>query len=322
MLPDVTGLPILANACIVVACIIVIAFGANWVVDGAAGLASRLGISEIIIGLTVVSLGTSAPEFAVTLIAAFNGQGDISVGNIVGSNIFNLGFILGGCALMHPLAVHPVLLRRDGAVLMTTTVLLVGLLCWDLEMGRGDGLLLLFCLVAYLRRLYQDRDLDLEEGDDDEVTKGLSLGAEFGYLLAGFLAIVLGSEMLVASATTIARHYGISDWVIAVTIVAAGTSAPEMATSFVAALKGKDSISVGNLIGSDIFNLLGVLGLAGTIHPVAVDPKARGSLAALVFMVGLALWLARRDHSLGRREGAILVAVALARWGFDLYSRI
>jgi cation:H+ antiporter len=319
-------LPAWANALVVVVSILIIAKGATWVVESAARIAAKVGISELVIGLTVVSVGTSAPEFAVTLLAAFRDKGNISVGNIVGSNIFNLGFILGGCALVRAIPTNPTLFKRDGMVLVSTTVLLLLFIGIDLKLDRYDGVLLFAGLLIYLGVLFRQRKVipgtegDVKEmmGDEGEV---VSLPKQAVFLVFGLAAIILGSHFLVDSASEIARSYGVSEWVIAVTIVAAGTSAPEFATSLMGVIKGRYGISAGNLIGSDIFNLLGVLGLAGILRPVGVDEMARISLAALFGMVFLVIVFMRTGWRFSRLEGGILVTLALARWIFDFTTR-
>ena len=273
--------------------------------------------------MTVVALGTSAPEFAVTLIAAFKGQGDISVGNIVGSNIFNLGFILGGCALVRGIPTSPTLLWRDGMVLGSTTLLLLALIGWDLTLDHTDGAILFVLLGVYLGYLFLSRHVvpgteqELEELMSSDFEKK-SLWREGMLLVTGLVFIVAGSHLLVGSATAVARTFGISEWVIGVTIVAAGTSAPEFATSLTGVLRGRYGISAGNVIGSDIFNLLGVLGLAGLLCPVNVDPLARISLLALSAMVFVVLVFMGTGWNISRKEGLALVAIAAARWWFDL----
>jgi len=317
-------MPVFVHGLIIVASIIVVGKGAHWVVESAACLAKQLGISELVIGLTVVAVGTSAPEFAVTLIAAFKGQGDISVGNVVGSNIFNLGFILGGCAVIRAIPISPTLLWRDGSVLGGTTLLLLALIGWDLRLDHTDGAVLFTLLLLYLTYLYRSRQA-MPHGEDEikELTTGnkMPVWRELALLVVGLISIVGGSHLLVDSATVVARTFGISEWVIAITIVAAGTSAPEFATSLVGVLRGRYGISAGNIIGSDIFNLLGVLGLAGLLRPVHIDPMSRVSLAALSAMVFVVLVFIRTGWRLSRMEGFALIAIALVRWGFDFCSR-
>jgi cation:H+ antiporter len=320
---DLQNIPVFMHGLIIVATIIVVAKGAHWVVESAARLAQQLGISELIIGLTVVAAGTSAPEFAVTLISAFRGQGDISVGNVVGSNIFNLGFILGGCAVVRAIPTSRLLLWRDGSVLGATTLLLLAMIGWDLRLDHTDGVVLFTLLLVYLAYLYRSRQA--RPGSEDEIGE-LTAGAkvpvwqEVLMLIVGLICIVAGSHFLVDSATVVARSWGISEWVIGVTIVAAGTSAPEFATSLVGVLRGRYGISAGNVIGSDIFNLLGVLGVAGMLRPVDIDPTSRISLAALCAMVFLVLVFMRTGWRLSRMEGLALIVIAIARWGFDFYN--
>lgn len=313
-------LPTWANLLVIVATIFVVGLGAHWVVESSSRLAKRFGVSELVIGLTVVAFGTSAPEFAVTLIAAFRGQGDISVGNIVGSNIFNLGFILGGCAMVRAIPVSRTLLWRDGSVLGATTLLLLALIGWDLTLSHVDGALLFVLLGVYLGFLFKYRHT-VGDGDEDAPVVGegadLSLWRNGALLVLGLAAIVVGSNLLIASATAVARAFGISEWVIGVTIVAAGTSAPEFATSLMAVIRRRYGISIGNLVGSNTFNLLGVLGLAGMLHPVEIAEMARVSLAALAGMVFLVLILMRTGWRISRLEGLILFLVAAGMWTLD-----
>lgn len=311
-------MPVWLNALVIIGTILLIGKGAHWVVDSASRLAARLGISELIVGLTVVAFGTSAPEFAVTLIAAFKGYGDISVGNIVGSNIFNLGFILGGCALVRAIPTSPTLLWRDGMVLGGATLLLLALIGWDLELGHVDAAILFALLGVYLTYLFRVRQVTgMEESAGIKQFGDFSHWRDVAFLLLGLICVVGGSHLMVGSATSVARALGISEWVIGVTVVAAGTSAPEFATSLVGVLKGRYGISAGNLIGSDIFNLLGVLGLAGLLCPVSIDSMARVSLAALCGMVFVVLVFMRSGWRVSRLEGLILVVIAAGRWFFD-----
>jgi cation:H+ antiporter len=322
-MPDLSQLPTWAHAVIVVLTILVIAKGAHLVVEGAAKLAQRLGISELVIGLTVVAIGTSAPEFAVTLLSAFDGKGDISVGNIVGSNIFNLGFILGGAALARAIPTTPTLVYRDGAVLLGGTVLLGLLVGFDLELGHLDGAIMAAALITYLLWLFRKRD----GGDAAEEVESLlsepsgGVGRDVLHLVGGLIAILAGSHLMVDSATQVARAFGLSEWVIGVTIVAAGTSAPELATTLTGIMKGRYQMSAGGVIGSDVFNVFGVLGLAGLVRPVVIEASARGSLFALSGMVLIALAFMRTGWKVSRLEGGLLVAIGVGRWVLDFASR-
>lgn len=324
---DPDQLPIWANSLIVVAVILLIAQGAHWLVEAAARIAKRLGVSELVIGLTVVAFGTSAPEFAVTLTAAFKDHGDISVGNIVGSNIFNLGFIMGGCAAFHAIPTSLTLFKRDAPFLVGTSLLLFAMVGIDLRLDRYDGIVLFALLMGYLLVLFKQRknvtEMALEPEEASTVVSGVpNLPRDSLLLVAGLVLITGGSHVLVDSATAVARAFGVSEWVIGVTIVAAGTSAPEFATTLAGVVKRRFDISAGNLIGSDIYNLLGVLGLAGMLRPVGVDPMARYSILALALMVIVVLVFMRTGWRISRLEGLLLVLIALLRWIFDFSTRM
>ncbi len=289
--------------------------GARWLVDSASRIARLVGVSDLVIGLTIVALGTSAPEFAVTIMAALKGYSNISVGNIVGSNIFNLGFILGGVAIVHQLRITPKLVYRDGLFLLTLSVLLL-FFFRDLTLTHLEGAFLFLLLVLYLGYLFWRREpREIIEADEPPAVKGT--WKDIPFLLMGFILVLGGSHLLVESATTIAHAVGISEWVIGVTIVAAGTSAPEFVTSLMASLSGRHSLAAGNLIGSDIFNLAGVLGLAGMLRPLHIDPSATGSLYMLVGMIALVILFMRTGWVLTRAEGVFLVLLGLVRWIMD-----
>ena len=291
--------------------------GADWLVDSAAEIAHSLKVSDLIIGLTVVAFGTSAPEFAVTISAAVTKQTDISIGNVIGSNIFNLGFILGGTAIIRPISTNEKMFNRDGLFLLIVTALIFflffGFNGWtsDDNYTRIEGLILFSLLIGYITFLFIKKD------PPEEISPDKATIMSYVFFFIGLILIVLGGHLMVTHASNIARFYGISDWVIAVTIVAAGTSAPEFATSIAAAIKGRHGIAIGNLIGSDLFNLLGVLGLAGIINPSVITQDIFDSVFILVLMVGLTLLLIRTKWRISRAEGALLVSINLIRWYFD-----
>ncbi|MDB9822849.1 sodium:calcium antiporter [Deltaproteobacteria bacterium] len=296
---------------IIITCLAGLWVGAYWIVEGSISIARKIGISELVIGLTIVSIGTSAPEFAVSILSALKGHGNISVGNVVGSNIFNLGFILGGVALVHPIKTSGTIVKRDGSVLVLATFLLL-LLFMDLCLAFWEGALLICLLVAYILYLFSSRQTVSEE---------ISAGSFRWYtplmLLIGLAVILLSSHFLVDSASSVARAFGVSEWVIGVTIVAMATSTPELVTSLVAVLRGHPGISAGNLIGSDIFNLLGVLGVAGTIQSITVSPEAYGSLFLLCGMVIIVVVMMRTGWQVSRIEGGVLVCMGMVRWIMD-----
>ena len=305
---------IVTQLLIVVICIAGLWIGGTWIVSSAARLARKLGMSELVIGLTVVAIGTSAPEFAVTIVAALEGSSDISVANVVGSNIFNLGFILGGVAMVSAIPTTRKLVFRDGSVLIGATILLL-IFMRDLTLSRVEGMIMMGALVTYLSYLIIKRDdSDVET---DEIPTGAFRWTDIPRLIIGIGLIVASGHFLVESATELARYVGVSEWVIGVTIVAAGTSAPEMATSLVGVLTGRHGISIGNLIGSDLFNLLGVLGLAAFINPMTVSSGAYGSVFLLTGLVVVVVIMMFTGWRLTRLEGGLLVSVNLVRWVLD-----
>ncbi|MCO5190697.1 MAG: calcium/sodium antiporter [Anaerolineae bacterium] len=298
---------------ILTVCVIGLWLGGSWIVDSAARIARRIGMSELVIGLTIVAIGTSAPEFAVTIAAALNGQSDISVANVVGSNIFNLGFILGGVALVAGIPTTRKLVWRDGMMLIGATVMLLVFML-DLRLSWWEGAIMLATLIVYVSYLIIKRD---RSDSADEIPAGHFSFRDIPLLIGGIALIIVSGHYLVESAIVIARFFGVSEWVIGVTIVAAGTSAPELATSLVGVLRGRHAISVGNLIGSDLFNLLGVLGLAAMISSLTVGEAAYGSLIVLCGLVIVVVILMRTGWRLTRLEGGLLVGVNAIRWIAD-----
>lgn len=299
---------------IVLACAAALAYGANLLVDAASRMARQLGISDLLIGLTIVSVCTAAPEIAITISTAVQGKTAVSVSNVVGSNIFNLGFILGMVTLIRPLATNAKVTYRDGGLLMLASGLLLFFMR-DLQLNQTEGGLLLLLLLAYTLYLFYKRD-----GDEEEARPhGRFQPRDIALFLLGLSLILAGGHFLVESASSIARHFGLSEWLIGLTIIAGGTSAPELATSLVAALRGHSGLSIGNLVGSNIFNLLGVLGLAGLIQstPLAIAPAALTSIGLLTAFMLLVLLLMRSQWRVVRWEGALLLATSFLLWYLD-----
>ena len=292
-------------------------FGAEWLVRGAARLARALGISAIIVGLTIVAFGTSAPELVVTVLAAGRGQSDVAVGNVVGSNIVNIGLILGLSAAMSIIRIQARLILREMPIMIAAAIGLIALGA-DGIISRLDGLLLFAGLIAFVlymlraARLGAAPLLEAEFQEYEEETGMIPTGAGRGRDLlligAGLVSLVIGAELLVRAAVSFARAAGVSELVIGLTIVSIGTSLPELATSVVAALRREADIAVGNVVGSNIFNVLAVLGIAPLVQPVAVA----GSLydfemwVMLAFSVALPI-LCRSGFRLARIEGVLLV---------------
>jgi cation:H+ antiporter len=285
--------------------------GSEWLVESSVRIARRLRVSQLVVGLTVVAFGTSAPEFAVTIGAAVNGQYNISVSNVIGSNIFNLGFILGGVSIIRSIESSKELIRRDGMILIGSTVAIF-IFLWDLYFTRVEGLILLIGLICYnlffvLRK----------EKVDFEVHISRSKLFDGVILLTGIGLVVLGGYFLRVGAVGIARVIGLSEWVIGTTVIAAGTSAPEFATSLMASLKRHHGISAGNLIGSCIYNFLGVLGLAGLLQPMDISVNARSSTMLMGGLVVLVVIMLRTRQRMSRREGIFLFIVSLIIWIFE-----
>ncbi|MAM88923.1 MAG: sodium:calcium antiporter [unclassified Hahellaceae] len=266
--------------------LVLLVAGAEVLVKGAARLAATFGISPLVIGLTVVAFGTSAPEMAVSVQAAFSGNGDIAIGNVVGSNIFNVLFILGISALIIPLVVSRQLIRLDVPVMIVASVLAMAL-AFDGALGRLDGAILFAGIIAYTVFLIVSSRREKAAADDEFAGEyGLKAAPRqyatlinVGFILAGLVLLVTGSNFLVEGAVTLARALGLSELVIGLTVIAAGTSLPEVATSITAAIKGERDIAVGNVVGSNVFNLLAVLGLASLVSPSPINVAA----SALVF---------------------------------------
>ncbi|MFO7728591.1 MAG: calcium/sodium antiporter [Desulfonatronovibrio sp.] len=289
-------------------------FGAVWIVDSAAAIARKFRLSELTIGLTIVALGTSLPEFVVTATAAFRGMGDIALSNVIGSNIFNLGIILGLIALIRPITSNRTLIYRDGFFLLGLTVFIL-LMMLNLNLDRVTGLILIFVFISYNFLIFfrgARVSIDLSAPEEKKARP-----VDFLKLSAGFAMIALGGHFMVGSAENIAQIMGISQWVIGLTIVAAGTSLPELITCLVAVLKGKNEMLLGNLIGSDIFNFAGVLGLTCLLNPIAVSATAIPSMLTLLGMVVLVLIFMRTGFRVGRMEGLTLIAISLTRWVLD-----
>lgn len=287
--------------------------GADFFVDSAVAIARRLNVSDLVIGLTLVGFATSAPEFVVSITSAFRGHSNIAAANVVGSNTFNLGFILGGCAVIRPIAVSRSLVYRDGIVLIGVTVLLV-LFGLDLHFSRIEGGILCGLLVTYLAVLFLTKEKPEELPESGEP----ATWREVLWAVLGLAMIIGGGQLLVDSSIVVARYFGMAEWAIGVTVVAAGTSAPELVTSLNAAIKGRHGISAGNLIGSDLFNLLGVLGLAALLRPLEIDPAGRSSMMVLVGMVVIVVFFMRTGWRLSRTEGLLLLGINAVRWYFDI----
>ena len=281
--------------------------GADWFVDGAADLAGKFGISEIVIGLTIVAMGTSLPETSVSLNSAIKDSGGITIGNVLGSNIVNILLILGVSALFSRLPVDKRMMRYEMPFLLGMTVLLPCMGLFDHTVGRMDGAVLLLLMAVYLiYLLYRDKGTE----DATELKKEKSFAPLWKILLlisAGLGSIVLGSELAVDAAIALARMIGISERVIGLTVVAIGTSLPELVTSVAASRKGETDIAVGNIVGSNIFNILFVTGLTAVIVPVDYQQAFRQDSIIAVCAVALFYVCLLPKRSLGRISGILMI---------------
>lgn len=290
--------------------------GGELLIKGAVRLASAAGLSTLVVGLTVVAYGTSAPELAVTIRSALQGAGDLGVGNVLGSNIFNILVILGLSAMIRVLVIHPELVRRD-VVAMILASLLTGALAYDGQLSRPDGIILLLLGLGYtihVVRSARTAPAEVVAEVDQEVPHGprgklAILGGALS--IAGIAVLIFGARWLVDGGVAVAKAFGISELVVGLTVVAVGTSLPEVATSILATLRGERDIAVGNVIGSSIFNLVWVLGLAATISGgIAVSGPARTTDLPLAIAAAALCWpLLRAGHSLGRWKALLLLAI-------------
>jgi cation:H+ antiporter len=295
--------------------------GAEALVRGASRIAAVLGITPLVIGLTVVAFGTSSPEFAVSIKSTLAGQPSIALGNVIGSNIFNVLFILGLSALIVPLVVSQQLVRLDVPLMIALSIIVL-ILSLDEVFSRGDGLMLVTGLVIYIVFLiYQGRTQggETKEGPADapgaETRSSAGWVKNIGLVLGGLVLLILGSRWLVDSAVSFARYLGVSELIVGLTIVAAGTSLPEVVTSVIAAIRGERDIAVGNVVGSSIFNIMGVLGLASVIAPtgIAVSTAVIGFDIPVMIAVALAcLPIFFTGGVISRQEGGLLLGYYVA----------
>lgn len=291
-----------------------ILFGANWLVDGSSSIAKRFGISEFVIGLTIVGIGTSTPEMVVSFLSSFQGKADMAIGNIVGSNVFNTMMILGVTALIAPLAITKSNLKKDIPLNIIVTIVLILLGMNFTLFGKGqdqlsriDGVILLAVFAWYIWTSFRSDTADSEE--DGEGIKEYKTGISVLLIVAGLAGLIIGGRLFVNSATELAKMFGVSDKFIAITVMAAGTSMPELATCVVAALKGRGQLALGNVMGSNISNILLILGGSALINPLSFSGMTYVDLGAVllsaIFILGSAYLF--RKKQLDRFEGIILL---------------
>lgn len=300
---------------ILLAGLLLILFGANYLVDGSSSIAKRSGISEFVIGLTIVGIGTSTPEMVVSFLSSFQGKADMAIGNIVGSNIFNTLTILGVTALIAPLTITKSNLRKDIPlnIGVTTLLILIGMNFTIFGIGedklsRIDGILLLLIFVWYLYSSFKSDTADQDEEGDIKV---MSVPVSVLMIIGGLAGLIIGGKLFVNSATELAKMFGVSDKFIAITVMAAGTSMPELATCIVAALKGRGQLALGNILGSNISNILLILGGSALINPLSFTGMTTVDLGTVllssVFILLSAFMFKKKE--LDRAEGIILLLI-------------
>ncbi|MFV8419574.1 calcium/sodium antiporter, partial [Vibrio parahaemolyticus] len=298
-------------------------WSADKLVFGSAAIARNVGISPLVIGMTILAMGSSAPEMMVSATAAWDGKTDTAVGNVLGSNIANIALILGITALIKPLSISSAVIRRELPLMIAVTVL-AGILLWNSHLGFYEGVLLFVLFGAFLFAMLQISRKEQKSGDafledqESEIPQGVSNPKAIMWVVIGLILLPLAASLLVDNAVIIAKHFGMSDLVIGLTIIAIGTSLPELAASLAGVLKGEDDMAVGNIIGSNVFNILAVMGLPGIINPSTLSEYAMGR--DFWVMLGVSLLLVAmclgKSRSINRLEGAILFTCFL---GYQVY---
>lgn len=324
--------------------LILLLLGGEGLVRGSVSVARKLNISELVIGLTLVGFGTSVPELVTSLQAVERGAVGIAIGNVVGSNIANIFLVLAVAALIAPIIVHPKALARDGSIMVGVTILFCGLLWFD-QFGRMAGFLLIGLLIAYLAfsliadQKRQDATAEMHKAEGEIVDADYGVGVGLLIAVAGLGGVIVGANLLVTGAVSIAQSIGISETVIGLTIVAVGTSLPELATSVVAALRKKADVALGNIIGSNIFNVLGILGVTALVRPFSVrgdisaDAMAGAEpvsiissidVGALVLSAALLILFALTGRRIARWEGGVLLLAYFVYMGltFDIFPAV
>jgi cation:H+ antiporter len=310
-------MPIYALMLFCLAGFLLLYFGAEWLVKGSSSLARGLGITPIVIGLTVVAFGTSAPEFVVSLISSIKGQSMIAVGNVVGSNICNIALVLGLAAVFQPIKSDPSVIRRDIPIMLAVSLYL-SVLTWNSMLGRLEGATLFIGIIIYTvfnYTLAQKKNIDAAQIQSELEAIGFigSRPKQVMLILLGIAGVVGGAQIVVDNAVQIMKILGVSEKFIGLTIVAFGTSLPELAASVVAAIRGEMDISIGNLVGSNVFNILSVLGIASLVRPITIPGGFFASGLWIDFLVMMFTsflpWLMmRKDTTLNRRDGLVLLA--------------
>ena len=295
--------------------------GADRLTDGACALAQRLGVPEIVIGLTVVAMGTSLPEFVVSFVSAIKGTADFAVGNVVGSNIFNTTLIVGTAAVASPIAISHATVKKDIPFAVASAALLA-LLCLDGGISRADGAILFAAFIvfmAYTLRMAAKGGATAAAGGGNPIVP-MAVPKTILFVFMGLIELIVGGNLFVSGASGVARILNISDAVIALTIVAGGTSLPELATTLVAARKGRSAMAIGNVVGSNVFNILMIMGVTSLVSPLRVEGITPLDMAVMLLSVVLLWLMSYTKYTLERWEGALLAALFLAYMSWLVHS--
>ena len=303
----------LLDIVIIVIGVVMVLKGADILTEGASAVARRMNVPEIIIGLTIVAAGTSAPELFVSMVSALNGTPDLAVGNVVGSNTMNCMLIVGTAAMVAPMTISRSTVKKDIPFSVAASVLLM-LIAFDSFLGRFDGILLLIGFAAFMA--YTLMQAKKGQTETVEEVKQQNPWLSVFYIVAGLALLVVGSNLFVDSASSVAAALGVSEGVIGLTVVAGGTSLPELATSVVAARKGQSAIAIGNVIGSNVFNILLILGLTATISPMQIEGITTIDMAVMLLSVTLVWLFSYTRFTVERWEGALLVGGYLVYLGW------
>lgn len=308
---------ILLNILLLLVGFVLLIKGADFFVDGSSSIAKLLKVPSVVIGLTIVALGTSAPEAAVSIAAGINGSNEIAISNVVGSNIFNMLMVVGFCAIIKSFDLDKTILKRDFPVNIVAVTLLLVVMFLGSMLSRLDGIIMLVLMIAYVVWLVINALKNREEGNSN--IKTISPILSVVYIVGGLAAVIFGGDLVVDNATVLAQAMGWSETLIGMTIIAIGTSLPELVTSIVASKKGENGLALGNVVGSNIFNILFILGLSSTISPIAVDTNAIINTVLLLIMTVLMYLVCVARKRLGRLEGIIMVSLYALYTGYLLY---
>lgn len=293
-------------------------WGADKLTDGSVAIAQKMRVSQVIIGLTVVAMGTSMPEFSVSLVSALKGTSDLAIGNVIGSNIINSLFIVGVSAMFSPILITPITIKKDIPFALVSSVVLM-MLCYDGMIGRIDAGIIFAMFIIFMIKTLQEAksDVKIDKANSKSIIseniisekQHKKIWVSVIWIIVGLSCLIFGSNLFVSGAVKVASSLGVSDAIIGLTIVAGGTSLPELATSVVAARKGDSGIAIGNVIGSNIFNILAVLGVTGLIHPMLLQGITMFDLSIMVISMILIWFLSFTKYTIERWEVFCLIVV-------------